>query len=169
MQQNTKTNSLYVFPQREDARFRKRSDAIVLPDDMKITWQLQTHSAVYFPDKEILICNSPPSFDSRPPLSATTTSATTTERTCRLRSSSAPKRSPRATWWTTWSNQTPYCTSPVKNLTTVWVTQTQIPHGCLKTKWSDLITASACNFRWWLSTSPMWETASVPWMNTLLK
>lgn len=45
--------------------------------------------------------------DSRPPLSATITSATTMARTCRLRSSSARKRSPRAMWWMTWSSPTP--------------------------------------------------------------
>lgn len=33
----------------------------------------------------------------------------------------------------------------------------------------DLLTVSVCHFRWWLSMSPMWETASVPWMNTRLK
>lgn len=63
--------------------------------------------------------------DSRPPSSATITSATTTGRTCRLHSSSAPRRSPRATWWMTWSSQTPYCTSPGRNLTTAWVTRTR--------------------------------------------
>lgn len=71
----------------------------------------------YFPNNKVSIFLF--AFDSQPPSSVTTTSATTTGKTCRPRSSSALKRSPRATWWMTWCGPTPSSTSLGRNLTTV--------------------------------------------------